>query len=57
MKNVRSERASSEIWKVAGLATVSVLCFTSSFCGSFTDIPMLYHWHGLHVHGFYTSTY
>ncbi|XP_039049288.1 tobamovirus multiplication protein 1-like isoform X2 [Hibiscus syriacus] len=41
MRNVRSERASSEIWKVAGLAIVSV---------------MLYHWHGLHIHGVYTST-
>ncbi|GMI82249.1 candidate G-protein Coupled Receptor 3 [Hibiscus trionum] len=57
MKNVRSERASSEIWKVAGLAIISVVCFTSSaFVALFTDIPMLYHWHELHVHGVYTST-
>ncbi|KAE8659634.1 Peptidase S24/S26A/S26B/S26C family protein, putative isoform 1 [Hibiscus syriacus] len=57
MRNVRSERASSEIWKVAGLAIVSVLCFTSNaFVALFTDIPMLYHWHGLHIHGVYTST-
>ncbi|KAK8580552.1 hypothetical protein V6N12_070818 [Hibiscus sabdariffa] len=57
MRNVRSERASSEIWKVAGLATVSVVCFTSSaFVALFTDIPMLYHWHELQIHGVYTST-
>ncbi|CAH1448772.1 unnamed protein product [Lactuca virosa] len=30
MSKVRSERASSEIWKVAGLAIVSAVCFTSS---------------------------
>ncbi|XP_022715581.1 uncharacterized protein LOC111274876 isoform X7 [Durio zibethinus] len=56
MRNVRSERASSEIWKVAGLAIVSVLCFTSSaFVALFTDIPVLYHWHELHINGVYTS--
>ncbi|KAK8664592.1 hypothetical protein V6N13_084373 [Hibiscus sabdariffa] len=56
MRNVRSERASSEIWKVAGLAIVSVVSFTSSaFVAIFTDIPMLYHWHGLHIDGVYTS--
>ncbi|KAK3038712.1 hypothetical protein RJ639_028319, partial [Escallonia herrerae] len=42
MSKVRSERASSEIWKVASLATVSVLCFASSaFVALFTDIPTL----------------
>ncbi|XP_057992170.1 protein TOM THREE HOMOLOG 1 isoform X4 [Hevea brasiliensis] len=30
MRRVRSERAASEMWKVAGLAVVSVICFTSS---------------------------
>ncbi|KAL4387834.1 hypothetical protein GQ457_09G003630 [Hibiscus cannabinus] len=56
MRNVRSERASSEIWKVAGLAIVSVVSFTSSaFVAIFTDIPMLFHWHGLHIDGVYTS--
>ncbi|XVF40170.1 hypothetical protein PTKIN_Ptkin01aG0090100 [Pterospermum kingtungense] len=56
MRNVRSERASCEIWKVAGLAIVSVLCFTSSaLVALFTDIPMLYHWHELHIDGVYTS--
>ncbi|XVE88353.1 hypothetical protein DITRI_Ditri19aG0062700 [Diplodiscus trichospermus] len=55
MRNVRSERASSEIWKVAGLAIVSVLCFTSSaFVAFFTDIPVLYHWLELHTDGVYT---
>ncbi|VFQ81570.1 unnamed protein product [Cuscuta campestris] len=47
MRKVRSERASSEMWKVAGLASVSILCFSSSaFVAIFTDIPLLYHWHG-----------
>ncbi|XP_017979013.1 PREDICTED: tobamovirus multiplication protein 1 isoform X2 [Theobroma cacao] len=56
MRNVRSERASSEIWKVAGLAIVSVLCFTSSaLVALLTDIPVLYHWHELHIDGVYTS--
>ncbi|XP_015876891.2 tobamovirus multiplication protein 1 isoform X2 [Ziziphus jujuba] len=46
MSRVRSERASSELWKVAGLAVVSVVCFTSSaFVALLTNIPMLYHWH------------
>ncbi|KAJ7947280.1 Tobamovirus multiplication protein 1-like [Quillaja saponaria] len=52
MRKVRSERASSEMWKVAGLAAVSVLCFTSSAVVAFlTDIPMLYHWHPQRVSG------
>lgn len=56
MRKVRSERASSEMWKVAGLAIVSVLCFTSSALVSlFTDIPMLYHWHHQHVDAVRTS--
>ncbi|XP_022715578.1 tobamovirus multiplication protein 1-like isoform X5 [Durio zibethinus] len=39
-----------------GLAIVSVLCFTSSaFVALFTDIPVLYHWHELHINGVYTS--
>ncbi|RXH86405.1 hypothetical protein DVH24_017458 [Malus domestica] len=41
MRNVRSERASSEMWKVACLAVVSILCFTSSsFVALLTDIPV-----------------
>ncbi|KAI7999874.1 Tobamovirus multiplication protein 1 [Camellia lanceoleosa] len=56
MRKVRSERASSEMRKVAGLAIVSVLCFTSSaFVALFTDIPMLYDWNHEHVDGVYTS--
>ncbi|OMP08843.1 hypothetical protein COLO4_06072 [Corchorus olitorius] len=56
MRHVRSERASSEIQKVAGLAIVSVLCFTSSaLVAFFTDIPVLYHWQELHIDGVYTS--
>ncbi|GLT50631.1 hypothetical protein SLA2020_241040 [Shorea laevis] len=55
MRKVRSERASSEIWKVAGLATVSVLCFTpSAFVALFTNIPMLYQWRDLYIDGVYT---
>ncbi|EXB69306.1 hypothetical protein L484_002864 [Morus notabilis] len=46
MSKVRTERASSELWKVAGLAVVCVICFTSrAFVSLLTDIPMLYHRH------------
>ncbi|KAG2689060.1 hypothetical protein I3760_09G123100 [Carya illinoinensis] len=46
ISKVRSEQASSEMWKFAGVAVVSVLCFTSSsFVALLTDIPMLYHWY------------
>ncbi|TQD81208.1 hypothetical protein C1H46_033237 [Malus baccata] len=56
MRNVRSERASSEMWKVAGLAVVSVLCFaSSSLVALFTDIPMLYDWHQRRMKDVYTS--
>ncbi|KAI8568319.1 hypothetical protein RHMOL_Rhmol02G0189100 [Rhododendron molle] len=56
MRKVRSERASSEMWKVAGLAVVSVLCFSSSaIVALFTDTPMLYHWHHQHVDAMSTS--
>ncbi|KAG8365608.1 hypothetical protein BUALT_Bualt18G0123500 [Buddleja alternifolia] len=41
MREVRSERASSEMWKVAGLAIVSVICFTSSASVTIaTNIPI-----------------
>ncbi|XP_071698345.1 tobamovirus multiplication protein 1 [Rutidosis leptorrhynchoides] len=44
MSKVRSERTSSEMWKVSGLAIVSVICFTSSSIVAFvTNIPVLYH--------------
>ncbi|XP_057948939.1 tobamovirus multiplication protein 1 isoform X2 [Malania oleifera] len=56
MRRVRSERASSEMRKVAGLAVVSVTCFTSSsFVALLTDIPLLYRWHQQQVNGAYTS--
>ncbi|KAG9138902.1 hypothetical protein Leryth_007525 [Lithospermum erythrorhizon] len=56
MRKVRSERASSEMWKVGGLAIVSVLCFTSSsLVAILTDIPLLYHWHRQTINGAYTS--
>uniref|UniRef100_A0A7N2MCK6 THH1/TOM1/TOM3 domain-containing protein n=1 Tax=Quercus lobata TaxID=97700 RepID=A0A7N2MCK6_QUELO len=46
LKKVRSEKGSSEVWKVAGLAIVSVVCFTSSASVALlTDIPLFYHWH------------
>uniref|UniRef100_A0A3Q7F2M4 Uncharacterized protein n=1 Tax=Solanum lycopersicum TaxID=4081 RepID=A0A3Q7F2M4_SOLLC len=38
MSKVRSERASSEMWKVAGLAVVSVLCFTLSELSPYSQI-------------------
>ncbi|KAL0002264.1 hypothetical protein SO802_016045 [Lithocarpus litseifolius] len=46
LKKVRSEKGSSEVWKVAGLAVVSVVCFTSSaLVALLTDIPLFYLWH------------
>jgi len=58
MSKVRSERASSEMWKVAGLAVVSVLCFTSSsFVALLTDVPMLYYWGRQRVNVIYTSLF
>uniref|UniRef100_A0A6N2NIW0 THH1/TOM1/TOM3 domain-containing protein n=2 Tax=Salix viminalis TaxID=40686 RepID=A0A6N2NIW0_SALVM len=45
LRKVRSETASSETRKVAGLAVVSVVCFMSSAAVALlTDIPLLYHW-------------
>ncbi|XP_057992168.1 tobamovirus multiplication protein 1 isoform X2 [Hevea brasiliensis] len=56
MRRVRSERAASEMWKVAGLAVVSVICFTSSaFVALFTQIPILYHCQKLDYNGLVTS--
>ncbi|XP_031279671.1 tobamovirus multiplication protein 1-like [Pistacia vera] len=55
MRTVRSERASSEMWKIAGLAVVSVLCFTpSAIIALSTGIPVLYHWQELQINGVYT---
>ncbi|XP_027346003.1 tobamovirus multiplication protein 1-like [Abrus precatorius] len=56
MSKVRAEKPSSEMWKVAGLTIVSVLCFTSSSCVELlTDIPMLYRWHQWHLNDVYTA--
>ncbi|KAJ4703822.1 tobamovirus multiplication protein 1-like [Melia azedarach] len=56
MRTVRSERVSSEMWKVAGLASVSVLCFTpSALIALFTEIPVFYHWHPLQINGVCTT--
>ncbi|KAL8130129.1 hypothetical protein V2J09_019284 [Rumex salicifolius] len=45
MSNVRSERSSTEMWKVIGLATVSVSCFTtSSLVALLSEAPVLYCW-------------
>ncbi|KAF3444993.1 hypothetical protein FNV43_RR14686 [Rhamnella rubrinervis] len=52
LRKVRSEKASSEMWKVVGLAVTSVVCFTSSaLVALFTDIPLYYHWHLMKVYG------
>lgn len=58
MKKVRSERASSEMWKVAGLAVVSLLCFTSSsIVALLTDVPILYYWRQQRVNVVHTSLF
>ncbi|KAL9232254.1 hypothetical protein vseg_007382 [Gypsophila vaccaria] len=47
MSKVRSEGASSEMWKVTGLAVVSLVCFTTSaMIALLSEIPVLYRWHG-----------
>ncbi|CAL0306089.1 unnamed protein product [Lupinus luteus] len=56
MSKVRAEKPSSEMWKVAGLTIVSVICFTSSSCVELlTDIPMLHDWHHYRLNDLYTS--
>ncbi|KAI3456045.1 hypothetical protein Pfo_012708 [Paulownia fortunei] len=56
MRKVRSDRASSEMWKVAGLAIVSVISFTSSALVAIgTNIPLFYHWHEQQMDGVHTS--
>ncbi|XP_048490627.1 tobamovirus multiplication protein 1 isoform X2 [Beta vulgaris subsp. vulgaris] len=56
MSKVRSEGASSEMWKVTGLAIVSVVCFTTSaLVALLTDIPVLYRWHHERINGFSTT--
>ncbi|KAM7256744.1 hypothetical protein ACFE04_012485 [Oxalis oulophora] len=55
MRKVRSERASSEVWKVASLAAVCLTCFTTSGVVALsTYIPMLY-WRQPSINGVYTS--
>ncbi|CAN6446468.1 unnamed protein product [Victoria cruziana] len=56
MSKVRSERASSEIRKVAGLAAVSVVCFTiCALVALVTDIPVWNNWQSKDADGVYTS--
>ncbi|PIN23457.1 hypothetical protein CDL12_03833 [Handroanthus impetiginosus] len=56
MKKVRSDRALSEMRKVAGLAIVSVISFTSSASVAIgTNIPLFYHWHEWEIDEVYTS--
>ncbi|KAL9263406.1 hypothetical protein AKJ16_DCAP18668 [Drosera capensis] len=51
MSKVRFERASSEMWKVTGLAVVSLLCFTTnSLIALLTNIPVLYQWRQQSLH-------
>ncbi|XP_061369837.1 tobamovirus multiplication protein 1 [Gastrolobium bilobum] len=52
LRNVRSEKASSEMWKVVSLAIISVICFSSSALVALnTDIPLFYHWHLKIIYG------
>ncbi|RZC45438.1 hypothetical protein C5167_038379 [Papaver somniferum] len=56
MKKVRSDKASTEMWKVAGLAVVSVVCFTTSAVVALaSNVPLLYHWHPVNANGVITS--
>ncbi|XP_010525581.1 PREDICTED: tobamovirus multiplication protein 1 [Tarenaya hassleriana] len=52
LKKVRSEQASSEMWKVSRLAVVSVICFAVGALLTFlTNIPLFYHWNPSNLHG------
>ncbi|CAN1847089.1 hypothetical protein LINPERHAP1_LOCUS38446 [Linum perenne] len=56
MRRVRSERAASDIWKVAGLAIVAVICFTTSALVAFlSNIPVRYNWQQLEGNCLLTS--
>ncbi|CAI0475101.1 unnamed protein product [Linum tenue] len=56
MRRVRSERAASDIWKVAGLAVVAVICFTTSALVAFlANIPVRYNWQQLDGNDLLTS--
>ncbi|KAH9627389.1 hypothetical protein KSS87_001228 [Heliosperma pusillum] len=56
MSKVRSEGALSEMWKVTGLAVVSLVCFTTSaLIALLSDIPVLYRWHHEQISGVRTS--
>ncbi|XP_051125781.1 tobamovirus multiplication protein 1-like isoform X2 [Andrographis paniculata] len=56
MKQVRSEWASSEMWKVASLAVVCVISFSSSaLIAITTNIPLFYRWNGWEIDVLYTS--
>ncbi|XP_010924357.1 protein TOM THREE HOMOLOG 1 isoform X2 [Elaeis guineensis] len=52
MSNIRSEMASTEMWKVASLAAITLICFTSSaVLALVTNIPLqlLSYWHSAHM--------
>ncbi|CAJ2634130.1 unnamed protein product [Trifolium pratense] len=52
LRKVRSENASSEMWKVISLAIISIICFSSSALVALnTDIPLFYHWHLKFIYG------
>ncbi|XXG67732.1 hypothetical protein AAC387_Pa06g1003 [Persea americana] len=55
MSKVKSEKA-SEMWNVAGSASVSLVCFTScAVVAVVTNIPVTYHWNLDHSNGVKTS--
>ncbi|GJM93116.1 hypothetical protein PR202_ga09645 [Eleusine coracana subsp. coracana] len=46
MSKVRSETVSTEKWKVASLASVSLICFSSSaILALVTNVPVLLYWY------------
>ncbi|PKI55706.1 hypothetical protein CRG98_023922 [Punica granatum] len=52
LRKLRSERSSADMWKVGGLAVVSVLCFTSSaLIALLTDSPLFYSMHLSEIKG------
>lgn len=58
MRKVRSEMVSTESWKVASLAAVTLVCFTT--CSSLvlvTNIPVIYHWFSDSSHSIICSVF
>uniref|UniRef100_A0A6V7QZ40 THH1/TOM1/TOM3 domain-containing protein n=1 Tax=Ananas comosus var. bracteatus TaxID=296719 RepID=A0A6V7QZ40_ANACO len=58
MSKVRSEMVSAEMWKVASLAAVCLVCFTSSsILALVTNVPVLSYWPSKHFNSIGSSVF